>query len=90
MVFTTFLALVPDSAWPMLERTVKIQVGTLLALTLLYRKDHVLALIWVVAGSIGFYAIKGGIFTIATLGQYRVWGPETVSSRTTTRSHLRQ
>ncbi len=25
---------------------------------------------------IGFYAVKGGIFTIATLGQYRVWGPE--------------
>ena len=31
---------------------------------------------WVVAGSIGFYAIKGGIFTIATLGRFRVWGPE--------------
>jgi probable O-glycosylation ligase (exosortase A-associated) len=60
----------------MLERTVKVQVGTFLALTLLFRKDHVLALIWVVAGSIGFYAIKGGLFTIATLGQYRVWGPE--------------
>ncbi len=73
---TTFVALVPDRAWPMLERTVKVQVGTFLALTLLFRKDHVLALIWVVAGSIGFYAIKGGLFTIATLGQYRVWGPE--------------
>lgn len=76
MTLTTFVALVPDRAWPMLERAVKVQVGTLLALTLLFRRDHVLALIWVVAGSIGFYAIKGGIFTIATLGQYRVWGPE--------------
>ena len=76
MIFTTFFALVPDRAWPMLERAVKVQVGTLLALMLLYRKDHVLALIWVIAGSIGFYAIKGGIFTIATLGQYRVWGPD--------------
>ena len=76
MLFTTYLALVPDRAWPMFERAVKVQVGTLLALVLLYRKDHVLGLMWVVAGSIGFYAIKGGIFTIATLGQYRVWGPE--------------
>jgi probable O-glycosylation ligase (exosortase A-associated) len=76
MVFTTFFALAPLKAWPMLERTVKIQVGTLLALTLLYRKDHVIALVWVVAGSIGFYAIKGGLFTIATLGKYRVWGPD--------------
>lgn len=76
MTFTTFFALLPDRAWPMLERTVKVQLGTLLALTLLYRKEHVLALVWVLAGSIGFYAIKGGLFTIATLGQYRVWGPD--------------
>lgn len=76
VIFTTFFAMVPDRAWPMLERAVKIQIGTLLALTLLYKKEHVLALVWIVALSIGFYAIKGGIFTIATLGQYRVWGPD--------------
>lgn len=75
MIFTTFFALVPDRAWPMLERTIKIQIGTLLVLTILYRKEHVIALIWMIAGSIGFYAVKGGLFTIATLGQYRVWGP---------------
>ena len=75
-VATTSLALVPDSAWRGLETTLKVQFGTLLVLTILYRKDHVLALIWVVAGSIGFYAIKGGIFTLATLGQHRVFGPD--------------
>lgn len=75
-VVTTYFALVPDAAWQALEGTLKIQLGTLLVLTILHRKDQVLALIWVIAGSIGFYAIKGGIFTIATLGQYRVWGPE--------------
>ena len=77
ITFTTFFALVPDRAWPMLERAVKVQIGTLLALTLLYRKEHVIALVWVVALSIGFYAVKGGIFTILTLGAYRVWGPGT-------------
>ncbi len=25
--------------------------------------------------SLGFYGVKGGIFTIATGGAYRVWGP---------------
>jgi putative inorganic carbon (hco3(-)) transporter len=75
MIFTTFFALVPERAWPMLERTVKIQLGTLLVLTLLYRKEHVIALIWMIAGSVGFYAVKGGLFTLATLGQFRVWGP---------------
>ncbi|MGH2550626.1 MAG: putative O-glycosylation ligase, exosortase A system-associated, partial [Thermomicrobiales bacterium] len=72
---TTLVALVPDRAWPMLERAVKVQIGTLLALIVLYRRDHVIALIWVLATSIGFYAIKGGVFTIITLGEYRVWGP---------------
>lgn len=76
MVATTFLALLPDKAWPTLERTLKIQLGTLLVLTILYRKDHVIALMWVIAGSIGFYAIKGGLFTILTLGAHRVWGPD--------------
>ena len=76
IVFTTFFALVPERAWPALDRAVKVQIGTLLTLTLLYRKDHVLALVWIIALSIGFYAIKGGIFTIVTLGAFRVWGPE--------------
>jgi probable O-glycosylation ligase (exosortase A-associated) len=76
IIFTTFFALRPDQAWPMLERAVKVQLGTLLALTLLYRKEHVIALIWVLAASIGFYAVKGGLFTIATLAKYKVWGPE--------------
>jgi probable O-glycosylation ligase (exosortase A-associated) len=75
MAFTTFFALVPDRAWDMLDRVVKIQLGTFLVLTLLYRKDQVIALIWVIALSIGFYAVKGGLFTLATMGAYRVWGP---------------
>lgn len=75
MLMTTVFALNPDRAWPMLERALKVQAGTFLTLLLLHRKEHVIALIWVVCSSIGFYALKGGIFTIATLGQYRVWGP---------------
>ncbi len=76
IIFTTFFALIPERAWPMLERAVKVQIGTVLALVLLSRKEHVLALVWVIALSIGFYAVKGGLFTIFTLGQYRVWGPD--------------
>lgn len=75
MVFTTFFAMVPDRAWPMLERTVKVQLGTFIALVVLYKREHVVALMWVTALAIGFYAVKGGAFTIATLGQYRVFGP---------------
>jgi probable O-glycosylation ligase (exosortase A-associated) len=72
---TTMFALNPTRAIPMLERTVKVQIGTFLALLLLYKREHVIALMWVIAGSIGFYAVKGGLYTIATLGAGRVWGP---------------
>jgi len=30
----------------------------------------------VAAGSIGFYAVKGAIFSLATGGQHTIWGPE--------------
>lgn len=32
-------------------------------------------LIWTLAFSIGFYSVKGGLFTLMTGGNYRVWGP---------------
>ena len=72
---TTLFALIPANAGPALERAVKIQIGTFLALLLLYKREHVIALMWVIAGSIGFYAVKGGLYTIVTLGSGRVWGP---------------
>lgn len=72
---TTLFALNPTLAGPTFERVVKVQIGTFLALLLLYKREHVIALMWVIAVSIGFYAVKGGIYTIATLGGGRVWGP---------------
>jgi len=32
-------------------------------------------LMWVLVGSVAFYAVKGGLFTLATGGEHRVWGP---------------
>ncbi len=75
MVVTTPMALVPERAWPMLERVLKIQFATFLGLLVLHRREHVLAAVWVIAVSIGFYAVKGGVFTLASAGAYRVWGP---------------
>lgn len=34
-----------------------------------------MALLWVIVASIGFFGVKGGIFTIVTGGAFRVWGP---------------
>jgi putative inorganic carbon (HCO3(-)) transporter len=72
---TTAFALVPENAVPMLERVVKIQFVTLLALLLLYKKDHVITLVWVIVLSIGYFSIKGGVFTLLNGGNFLVFGP---------------
>ena len=38
-------------------------------------REEILGLVLVSAGSIAFFGVKGGIFTILTGGSHRVWGP---------------
>ncbi|MDP3537316.1 MAG: putative O-glycosylation ligase, exosortase A system-associated [Azonexus sp.] len=64
-----------DDSYLMWKRVMKIDFMVLVTLVLLYTKKHLITFIWVVVGSIGFYGVKGGLFTIATGGAYRVWGP---------------
>ncbi len=66
----------PDASQVMLVRVLKINLMIFIAMMLLYSRKHIIALVWVLVFSIGFYGVKGGIFTIATGGGYRVWGPE--------------
>ena len=60
----------------MLTKVLKINFMIFVAMMLLYTRKHIIALIWVVVFSLGFYGVKGGLFTILTGGHYRVWGPE--------------
>ena len=46
-----------------------------LTILLLYKRGHVQVLVWVIVVSLGFYGLKGGIFVVASGGEYRVWGP---------------
>lgn len=72
---TTFTALVPEEAQVMLVRVLKIQMLTFIALIVLHKREHLVWMVWMIVISIGYYAIKGGIFTLATGGAFRVWGP---------------
>jgi len=65
----------PKESWEMLTRVLKIDVMLILTIALILRKEHIQWLLWIVAFSIGFYGVKGGIFTLTTGGNYRVWGP---------------
>ncbi len=75
MCVTTALAIHPDLSWPDLVRTLKIQLMTLVSIAALRERKHIHWFVAVNALSIGFYGLKGGLFTVATGGSSRVWGP---------------
>lgn len=75
MTLSTVFSLNPDQAWIEWDRTIKIQVVTFLTMLLMQNGERIKQLIWVIALSLGFYGVKGGIFSIATGGNHLVWGP---------------
>lgn len=75
MLVTTFFALSPESAQPQLSKILKIQLFMFLTLMVMYTRERIHMLIWTIVVSIGFFSVKGGIFTLATAGGERVWGP---------------
>jgi probable O-glycosylation ligase (exosortase A-associated) len=76
-VFTvgTVFALDPTAAWPKWWETTKAFLFFFVTAALLTNRVRVHALVWVMVISIGFYGIKGGIFSLMTGGNYRIWGP---------------
>lgn len=75
MCVTTFFALAPDKAGFEFERMIKIQLITLITLILINARMKIHILVWVVAMSVGFFGIKGGVFTVLSGGSFKVWGP---------------
>lgn len=73
---TTIFAHVPDLAVEKWQDVMKIMLMTLLTVALMGTRERLNAMIWVIVVSIGFYAVKGGIFVILTGGQHMVLGPE--------------
>jgi probable O-glycosylation ligase (exosortase A-associated) len=54
----------------------KIFLMIFVAVLVINTRERLMALVWVIALSIGFYGVKGGIFTLMTGGAYHVQGPE--------------
>jgi putative inorganic carbon (HCO3(-)) transporter len=72
---STYYSLVPDVAWVKWEAILKEFVFFFITAALLTNRVRVQALMWIMVISISFYGIKGGVFTLLTGGNYRVWGP---------------
>jgi putative inorganic carbon (HCO3(-)) transporter len=76
MCITLPFSMVYDDSFDLWKRVMKIDLMILVAMVVLHSKRHMMLLVWVLVFSIGFFGVKGGAFTLATGGGYRVWGPE--------------
>lgn len=69
-------AIEQGSAWAEWTRYMKIQIMVIVTYSLVKKKEHIVILVAVIAFSIGFFAFKGGLFTLLKGGHFRVLGPE--------------
>jgi probable O-glycosylation ligase (exosortase A-associated) len=76
ITLTSLVAIGPSQVvWKQWDRTVKVIAGLLLTAALLTDRRRIDALIWLMVIAIGFYGVKGGIFTVKTGGGFIVLGP---------------
>ncbi|MCL2656745.1 MAG: putative O-glycosylation ligase, exosortase A system-associated [Betaproteobacteria bacterium] len=76
MCITYPFAIYLDENYSMWSRVMKIDLMILVAIALLQERKQIVGLVWVLVGSLGFFGVKGGLFTLMTGGNFRVWGPE--------------
>ena len=76
MFLTTLLSWFPQLAWEQWDKVWKIQLGVILTLMLVTNRQRIHLLVWTICVSLGFYGFKGGLWTIATGGTNRVYGPD--------------
>jgi putative inorganic carbon (HCO3(-)) transporter len=74
-VVTSMNAFYVDLAWESWIKLFKIYLMTFVTIMVINNRERLHGLAWIIALSIGFYGVKGGIFTILNGGVYRVQGP---------------
>jgi putative inorganic carbon (hco3(-)) transporter len=75
MSVTTVFALVPDKIFTAWTNVMKIMLMVFVALAVMHERKHIEWLVWMLVLCLGFYGVKGGIFTITGGGENRVYGP---------------
>lgn len=65
----------PGPGFDYLIFVAKVYLMTAVLLILSHTRKHAEAIVWSLVVSLGFYGIKGGLFVLATGGNYRVNGP---------------
>ena len=75
MLLTTIFSLQPDESWAQWDKVAKIQLMTFVTLLVINNRERIHSLVWVIVLSIGFFGVKGGIFTLTSGGADHVLGP---------------
>ncbi|TVR80161.1 MAG: putative O-glycosylation ligase, exosortase A system-associated [Rhodospirillales bacterium] len=75
VIASQIFSLKPNVSYEYTDRYIRVLAMIFLCAAMLHNKVRVHALVWVICIAIGYFGIKGGVFTIITGGNYRVWGP---------------
>lgn len=73
---TTAAAFNRDWSFPFWERNAKSFVLVFVILGMINSKSRIQGMIWLIAVSLGYYAVKGAGFLLLTGGHFRVFGPD--------------
>ena len=72
---TLLFKIFPDVSWEYWERVMKVMLMIFLTLVMMQTKERIVALVWVCVLSLGFFGIKGGLYTLSGRAGL-VLGPE--------------
>jgi probable O-glycosylation ligase (exosortase A-associated) len=76
MSITSLFALQPpDVVYVSWSQVMKTQLMLFVTMMVIRGRKQIDQLIWVIVISVGFYGVKGGIWTLTSGGVNRVWGP---------------
>ena len=75
MAITTYFAINLDEALQQWDKVLKIQFMVFVSMAMINSKERIRWLVWIIAMSIGFFGVKGGVFTVLSGGNHMVLGP---------------
>ncbi|GAA0252491.1 putative O-glycosylation ligase, exosortase A system-associated [Rhodanobacter caeni] len=72
---STLFAVMPDSAWTKWQEFAKVLIMVFVTLVMVNTRERMHWLVWMIVCSLGFYGLKGGLFTLLRGGSNHVLGP---------------
>jgi probable O-glycosylation ligase (exosortase A-associated) len=75
MGITALFAIFVEESLSRYVEVLKVMLMLLPIAAVIRTREHIVSFVVVVTASIGFFGIKGGLFTLLSGGSFRVWGP---------------